>query len=248
MKILPLNSKLRYPIETMDPRQIVFFNAIRYSCDICEISYNRLVNNLSVLTQKKGINSDDFPNVYSDIWSIINNAAIFKKMITSEFHPIPVNTNFSEIIKAINLRDSYQHLDERLDEIHLNEFPAYGSISWVKKLLPSNKSIISVTYSGTFTNKQKINTAFTNENMDELNEEIQKIELTGIIRVGRKPKFTYRKEAVYINKIIQEMILWVTHLDNLINEKFIESDIESHSSDLLLQLLAMEISTDIPKD
>ena len=242
MKLLPLDSKLRYPLKNLDSRQVLFCNAIRYASDICEISYNRLIKNLSVLAEKGSISSDDFPNIYSDVWSIINNAAVFKKLISREFYPIPVDANFTEIIKAISLRDSNQHLDERLDEIHKNEFPVYGSISWTKKLLLSKEMIITISYSGTFTNKESINSTVTNENLDELNEVIQKLELTGIIREGRKSPYTYRKESVYINKILKEMIVWINHLDKIINKQseFLENK-EPHVSDLFIQFKGYEI-------
>jgi hypothetical protein len=240
MKILPINSKIRYPLINLDSRQVVFFNAIRYSSDICEISYNRLINNLLNLTEKGSVNSEDFPNIYSDTWSIINNASIFKKLIKTEFAPINVESNFPEINKAIELRNSNQHLDERLDEIHKNDFPIYGSISWTKKI-PPNEFITSISYSGTFTNKENINSNVRNQNIDELDEAIHKLEFTGITRKGNKPNFTFQTESVYIVKIIKEMILHIEHLEKLINEQMQEFENISHNSDLLFQFKGFEI-------
>jgi len=115
--ILPLNSKIRYsPIE-IEPNQVLTFNAIRYCTDICEVSFLRLVGNLSIITEKGITHCFDSPTIFSDVWSIINNAVIFKKLLCQELKVPADNERFKEINKAIKLRNTNQHIAERLSEV-----------------------------------------------------------------------------------------------------------------------------------
>ena len=131
--ILPQNSYLRNPPLILHSEQVVIFNAIRYSIDICEVSYDRLIKNISELTEKENIQPLDFPTIFSDVWSIINNSVLFIKIITEHFKIERNEPKLTELNKAINLRHSNQHITERISQIlSTKDLPIYGYLSWTK--------------------------------------------------------------------------------------------------------------------
>lgn len=236
--IIPINSHIRYlPIE-IDSDQVITFNAIRYCTDICEVSYLRLINNLSILTDKGRIECLDFPVILSDVWSVINNCVIFKNLICREFKVSVNEEKFNEINKAIKLRNTNQHIDERLAEAFLNnDYPIYGSLSWIKYIDDSEAFIISSFYSGTFTNKNKVTTNISNTDDIEFDEFIQRIEFTGIIREGKKSNYNFREEKISISKIISETIWWINELEKGLNNLSQKVTFTAkHENDLLIQL------------
>lgn len=243
--IIPINSHIRYvPIE-IHPDQVITFNAMRYCADICEVSYLRLINNLSILTDKGNIECLDFPTILLDIWSVINNSVIFKNLMCREFKIINSEEKFSEISKAIKLRNTNQHIDERLSEAFVNnKYPIYGSLSWRKSIDNGTEFIISSFYSGTFTNKKEISNNISNTDDIEFDEVIQRIEFTGVVREGKKGNYVFREEKVSISKIISEMIWWISELDRgLANLNQKVTFTKKHENDLLIQLKGIYIES-----
>lgn len=234
--ILSEKSLLRNPPLILHPKQVVTFNAIRYSLDICDISYNRLIESLSELPEKETINPYEFPKVFLDVWSIINNSVVFKKIICREFNLKQDEPYLTEINKAIHLRNSNQHLDERLSQVLSKEdIPVYGILTWRKNFPSTNHSVIASIYSGTFTNKKKASMEISNQSKSELNDFIQRIELTSVIREGKKGAYTFREEKVLINSIIEELKWWTNHFDKQIEQQMKGRDIiEKHLSDLII--------------
>lgn len=124
--ILPLKSHIRNPPKILLPQQVVSFNAIRYSLDICQLSHERLIKKLSEQTEKRDIEPIDFPEIFSDVWSIINNAQMFGKIICREFGISKTEPKLSEIVKAIDFRNSNQHLEERISQVlSVDDLPVY---------------------------------------------------------------------------------------------------------------------------
>lgn len=229
---------MRNPPLMLLPKQVVTFNAIRYSIDICDISYKRLIESLSNLTDKQTVNSYEFPNVFLDVWSIINNSVVFKKIICREFNLKQDEPFLTEINKAVHLRDSNQHIDERLSQVLSKEdIPVYGALTWRKNFPPTNHSVIASIYSGTFTNKGKASVEISNKSKSELNDFIQRIELTSVIREGKRGAYTFRQEKVLINSIIEELKWWTNHFDRQLEEQMKGKDItEKHLSDLIITM------------
>jgi len=244
--ILPINSYLRHPPVEISPNQILLFNAIRYSADICEISFSRLLQTLSQLTENNDIKNFDFPVAFLDIWSVINNSVIFKKILCREFKLTGNEKHFEEINKAVKLRDSNQHIDERLlDGFPGTDYPIYGSLSWIKYYNSYTNFIRTTLFSGSFTQKENINTTLSNKEDIEYDLIIQKIQFTGIIREGKKGNYSYREESILISKIITEMIWWISELDkNLEEMNKTATFTSSHRSDFFMQIKGRIIDQD----
>ena len=237
--ILPLNSHIRNPPTILLPKQVVSFNAIRYSIDISQISYERLINNLSELTDDGKIEPLMFPEIFLDVWSIINNAQMFGKIICKEFK-IPKNhPKLSEINKAINFRNSNQHFEERISQVlSEKDLPIYGFLSWMKNHQKTNEITFSTIYSGTFTNKKKVSMSISNENHTELNEIIQKIEFSNVVREkDRNKSWVFNERKISISKLMSDLKDWIDGFNLEINNQIEKMDnLEKHRSDLIIQM------------
>ncbi|MGY8910377.1 MAG: hypothetical protein ACKVIG_11025 [Flavobacteriales bacterium] len=237
--ILPKKSHIRYPPTILRPKQVVIFNALRYSIDICDISFRRLIKKLSSQAETTKVESLDFPEIFSDVWSIINNAQMFGKIIRKEFAINKNEPNLSEITKAIDFRNSNQHFEERISQVlSQKDIPIYGFLSWLKRYPVSNEFVFSTIYSGTFTNKKMINMPVTNKRYIELNEIIQEIEFTNVIREKDKlGKWCFNEQKISISKLVSDLKIWVDHFDNQINKQIENIEIpEKHISDLIIQM------------
>jgi hypothetical protein len=237
--ILPLNSYIRNPPTILLPKQVVSFNAIRYSLDICQLSHERLIRKLSEQTEKKDIEPIDFPEIFSDVWSIINNAQMFGKIICREFGISKTEPKLSEIIKAIDFRNSNQHFEERISQVlSVEDLPVYGFLSWRKNYLETDEIILSTIYSGTFTNKSNVNMPISNEIQTEPDEIIQKIEFSNVIREkDNSGKWEFNERKISISKLISDLKSWIDHFDEQINEQFDKiENLEKHKSDLIIQM------------
>ncbi|MEJ8802061.1 hypothetical protein [Pontibacter sp. H249] len=236
--IIPSNSLLRHPPLKLKPEQVVIFNAIRYSIDFCDVSYKRLLKSLTELADKGTIENQDFSSVLLDVWSIINYCVIFRKVLCRSFNISVDEPYLSEINKAKNLRDTNQHLDERVEEIlSLKDLPVSGSLSWLRIHPKTQKLVRSAIYSGTFTNKIEASIPVSNRIEKELHDEIHRVEFTCVVREGKKGNHSYREESILINTIMSELIWWVAHLEVQIEVQFRGHEItKRHLSDFIIQV------------
>ena len=235
--LLPKNSFIRNPPTVIDPKQVVTFNAIRYCIDICDISINRLIKNLSELTEKSNVEPFDFPNLLLDTWSIINNSYMFGKIINKELNIKFDDYKFLEINKIRDLRDSNQHLEDRINQtLSVEDFPIFGFLSWRKLYSGTNDCVFSTIYSGSFTNKKKLNMSIKNILYKEPNEIIQMIEFTNVIRVKKNGVYSFVEQSISISKLISDLIEGINILDNQVKEFLKDKEItELHKSDLKIQ-------------
>lgn len=245
--ILPLKSYIRNPPLRVLPKQVATFNALRYSLDICDISYSRLIESLLEISENGKIGSQTFPIIFLDVWSIINNSVIFKKILQTEFKLSFNEPYFKELNKCKNLRDSNQHIDARLSQtLSIDDLPIYGSLSWMKFYPNTNEAIFSSIYSGTITNKKIASVKISNQNNKEieLNEQIQRLEFTSIVREKENGKFIFPEQSILINQVIIELKWWVEHIENEFDSLFKDmEDKGEHTSDFIVQLKGWWIKT-----
>lgn len=237
--ILPLDSNLRNPPKLISPKLVLVFNAIRYSVDICEISIHRLITNLENLQKDSETEIFDIPCIFSDVWSIINNSVIFKKIICREFNIKETEKALVEINKATHLRHSNQHIDERLKEEILSDvLPVYGMLSWRTEKNEQNVFNATTIYSGTFTSKENIKMTISNPTgIDKIKGNINMLEFRSIIREKKNKKFVYREESIILDQIISDMKKLIIHFDKQLNEQLKKHNLdEKHLSDLIFQI------------
>lgn len=239
--ILSEQSYIKNPSVIFNKELVVSLNAIRYSVEICELSYLRLTGLLSKIADRKKNNVEDyeFSEMYSEAWSIINNSVLLRKVLNTHFEIDLKSPVLNEINKAVRLRDSYQHIDERIKQVLAEkDFPVFGTLSWLKCYPNSNKVIHCFTYSGSFTNKETAEVNFSNTIDENRNNSIQKIELTNIVREKRGNKQeSFYESTIQISKLIYDLSDIMEHIEEGLKSAF--SDInnkERHKSDLIIRL------------
>lgn len=229
------NSHLRFPAIRLKPQQVIVFNAITYSVDICEITYDRLYNELIKFSQNPSSNNENYPKIFADVWTILSNATIFMNLIVRHFNLGADEEMLSELKCAKKLRNSYQHIDERISEVlTLNDLPMYGSLSWTRNIPNSNKFQQFMLYSGVFTNhKDSVGGQMITPTMEIGIDEIDEIIFESITKQGQDfPKIT-----ISIKKLILDIQSWIEHFEKQINEQ-LESDekMERHKTNLYFQI------------
>jgi len=230
------NSHFRFPAKKLKPEQVIVFNAITYSVDICEITFERLNNELIKFSENPSSKNENYPKIFADVWTIISNATIFLNLITRHFNLEDNEEQLSELKKAKNLRNSFQHIDERISEVlTLNDLPMYGSLSWIRNVPETNKFQQFMLYSGVFTNHKKS----VGGKMITPKSEIRADEIEDIIfeSVTKKNKTEYPQVTVSIKKLILDIQNWITHFEKQIEEQLEQfGKMERHNTNLFFQI------------
>ncbi len=240
--IISPNSYIRRPPIGLEPKQIIVFNAIRYSVDICELTFERLETNLHQFSYGD-FSEKHIPLIFSDVWTIINNINILKDVICQHF-PESVNDKLIiDLKKFKDLRDSHQHLAERIFQTHskLEISPIYGVLSWFAKENENSKEgIISTIYTGTIL--KDINARLENPTGKINNKKVNHIKFSGIKRVGKKT-ITFIDSTIYINEIIELIKKIIISYEIQIEKQLIGRDVSSrHLSDMVIEVKTIEIN------
>jgi hypothetical protein len=236
--ILHQNSYFRKPPKVLLPEQVVIFNAIRYSLDICDISFERLKKNLFTFVYSKENLKPSFPLLYLDVWTIFQNLSIFLKIIKSHFN-IPLSDPlFDTLREVIHLRDTSQHINERITQILAKiDLPIYGILSWyAQQDINSGEGIITTLYSGTVTDKKKVKSNPVNPSGKPSKDLINQVEFTGIIKPNRREDYCEEK-TVTINNLIDKTKEIIVYFEKQIRDQTKSYDLtDRHNSDLIIQL------------
>lgn len=237
--IISANSPFRRPPVILHPSQIKVFNAIRYSVDICEIGFERLEKELYEFAFKP-LDEHLLPTIFADIWTIINNAVILRKVIVKHFEIDDNDPLFEKLRQLDGLRHSNQHLEDRIGETQgLNDLPPiYGIVSWItKKTENGNDGVLSVIYSGTVDKSISFNPIPPDSK--RYNKGVNDIMFTGINREKRTSNFF--ETSIYINKIIEDIKLIIKVFEVQVETQFQNIDYsERHISDFTVQLQIKE--------
>ena len=206
--IIGENSYLRFPPRKLNAEQTTIFNAITYSVDICDVCYNRLYANLAGLTNNPQPNKLIYAEIFSDAWSIINSSTIFLNLINRYFKQTD-NKCLIEIRKAKKLRNSNQHIDERIGEVYSSKnLPIYGSLTWRHNIENSKECMLSLLSAGVFTHHNEYNASITPGKSN--GEEVENITFRSIAR--EKDDFT--ELEVCVNQLIKELEEYIFRIEN----------------------------------
>ncbi len=238
--ILSKDSYVRHPPLELSPKQVVTFNAMTYALDVCAISHKRLLSSLSELSEKAPSDLDalDIPTVLLDANLIIGHALVFKRIIVNEFGIDPNEEMFKEINKGKDIRDSNQHFDERLYNTYGDETASVnGYLTWRKKYPETKRVSIFGARPGSITGDTQIKVSNRNFDSEELDNIIQRIEFTSIVRKGSRKANTFESESVLVNKIILELKSWVAHFEPQLEKQFrLGNFSERHIKDVVIAL------------
>jgi len=238
--IISANSHIRNPSIYLEPKQVLIFNGIQYSVDVCDIAYERLKNNLHNLAFSEGNLKTSFPEVFSDIWMIINNATIFYNILTLHFGISKEDMIFDKIRGIEFLRHSYQHIEERINEIlYDKEMPIYGTLSWYAQKEPdSDGGKICMIQPGSITHKQMSEMKGINPVGRKNDKTINDIEFSMIIKINKN----FELKTIKLNELMNGLEEVIAKIEDQLRDQFknLPSD-KRHVNDLQLNVVITKI-------
>jgi hypothetical protein len=137
--LIPDNSVFNRVPLSLDRRQVFLLEGIRYSANAIGIAYERLYHEVeaisaSVTTQR--LPQGGFYSIFNEAWSVIDSSHRFGIMVSALCNgPGKYSTlkSYPSLLSAKALRNTFHHIDERIDEqiLPLNA-PVLGTLSWIQ--------------------------------------------------------------------------------------------------------------------
>ena len=135
--MIPADSPLRNPPESMPPEQRVAFDGLRYAADMVALAADRLHSDLLEVTsaREKTVSLDPtaFARCFANVWSLVDNMWRLNLLLIR----VPGLKRTPEVVahlKAIRsvegFRHGFQHLDERVRSCAQDQLPLLGTLSW----------------------------------------------------------------------------------------------------------------------
>lgn len=228
-------SFLRKPPINLDPKQVIVLNAMSFSVDICEIAFNQLEEDLLKFSNNPKSEGLIFPKIFSNVWTIINNASVFRNLIVRHFKISHNEPTLSEFNKAKKIRNTNQHIDERIEEVlSLKVLPIYGSLSWYRNIENSNKVEQFFLFSGTFENPDEVEGEMILPNLEKTGKAIEHMIFRSVTKQGNND---FPELTISLNEIMEDLKLWVEHFEKLINDLVHDKEnIKQHKSNLFIKI------------
>jgi hypothetical protein len=131
--LLPEDSPRKNLPSTIDPKQRVVLDGIRYSIEIAELSFNRLFDALLELSKRPDDPHGTFVEPFLYAWSFIDATSRMRSLLpfVPEYESSPEILCFISETEGIrSLRDNIQHLNDRIDKFAGIKLPPWGAITW----------------------------------------------------------------------------------------------------------------------
>ena len=136
--LLDNNSVFHRLPSNMDKKQILFLDGIRYSIEMANLAYVRLLNTLSTFQPQKENKVDrreSFTSAILDAWSIIdsvNRLRILLRQMPKMKQKLSNLVLFYKNTDSVgDLRNTIQHLNNDIETFLQNKQPIWGVINWV---------------------------------------------------------------------------------------------------------------------
>lgn len=139
--LLGPDSPLAHLPSDLHPRQRLFFDAIRYSIAMLDVSFVRLlkllihVSHLQVLDGEEGTDQDlVFPRAFADAFSVVDMANRLTSLVSKMpgFKRTPeVELFIRKVGKAEEVRHAVQHLNREVERLAVEDEATWGWLLWV---------------------------------------------------------------------------------------------------------------------
>jgi hypothetical protein len=140
--IIADDSKLRLIPNSLDRKQILVVDGIRYSVDMADLAYGRLTEVLVQFAKHQEPRREWFSLAFQDAWSLVDYIERLRKLIPH----LPIKKSdpafalfFRKAVDATELRHASQHLDNDLQKGERLQSPVWGSLSWIEPPQAGNK-------------------------------------------------------------------------------------------------------------
>ena len=129
--LLSTNSGFRNPPLILEPYQVVAFDAVSMTCDYIDHDYSELLRNLELFALEKYHETKPH-KIFNHAWSFIDNTyklyGILKSLRISDEGDL-----LNSLLLTKPFRNTWQHIDSRIEYAKNHGLPLYGAISWYYK-------------------------------------------------------------------------------------------------------------------
>ncbi|TRX63278.1 hypothetical protein [Carboxylicivirga sp. M1479] len=201
-------------------KDLLILDSIRFTIELIEENYSSLDKELKGLSYKHGNKKKNLIPTFNFCWSIIDNIQRFIKL----YKLLPTNNNhelIKELSKVTPLRNTFQHMDERVEECLLEyDMPFYGTVSWLINFGKDNFLHKFYALSGLYIPVKEKQLRI--EKRDLPIDELHKITLQTFIRKGRKSTVIYEKKEIDLSELYVNFKSIIHQLEVNLSEQFIK--------------------------
>lgn len=209
----------------LNQRQIFLMEGIRFCVNSISLSFERLLQEIKFISDNS-LREESSHIIFKEAWSQIDTTyrlTNFIKAISSNWDDAKIKPggNFEYLLKTKPFRNSFQHIDERIDEILLNlNAPIWGNISWLKFV--DEKHIKSFVVSAGHP-RDDFNNKLINPLGLEIHDKIDHITIEAVQKNSTEPISSinlselYRRTVLIVNKLNVDLeAQFQTQLPNVI--------------------------------
>lgn len=134
--MIPLDSPLRNPPDSLPPNQKVAIDGLRYAADMVALSADRLYSALSEISEaprEQPSPAGSFARCFSDAWSVVDNLWRLNLLVLRApgLKRTPEIKIHLRALRAVEpFRHEFQHLDERIVRCAQQRLPLLGTLTW----------------------------------------------------------------------------------------------------------------------
>jgi len=121
----------------LDQRQVFLLEGIKYCANSISLSYISLFNEIEYISSNS-LREHSCSLIFKEAWNQIDSTYRLTNLLSAISNknpnqPAKQGENFEFLLQTKSFRNTFQHLDERIDELMLElNAPVWGNISWVK--------------------------------------------------------------------------------------------------------------------
>jgi hypothetical protein len=134
--MIPYDSPLRNPPDSMLPIQKVVVDGLRYAVDMIESAVSRLHSHLlkiSLSSDDKPLPQESWTECFSSVWSIVDNLWRFDLLIRGMpglKQTAGVRAHLQMLHTVEDFRHGFQHLDDKVKLCTEQQLPLWGTLGW----------------------------------------------------------------------------------------------------------------------
>ncbi|VXA93487.1 hypothetical protein [Maribacter litoralis] len=139
------NSILRH-VPNLQEKQLLTLDSLRFTLEMVDYSYQNILKQITSIS--KDSSQKNYPQLFHYTWTFLDSIRRFVRL----YKLLPTNDGHL-IVKSIeninSPRNTYQHLDERIDESLISSRrPFYGALKWTYHDSDANEAFTYVAISG----------------------------------------------------------------------------------------------------
>jgi hypothetical protein len=211
--LIPKNSIFNTVPKNLNQRQVFLLEGIRYCANSISFSYWAMYNEIIYISNNNP-RENSYYLVFKEAWNLIDSTYRLTNLITavSEQSPdknVKKGENFEFLLQTKSFRNTFQHLDERIEEqiLKLNA-PVWGTISWLKFV---NPNLVKSFVLGAGHPRDKFPFRISNPAGQKLRVPIDKITIEAIQRNASEPISSldltelFHRTEIIIKKMDQDL-------------------------------------------